>query len=39
MILDTIGKVIVGCEAVELWDGSYDEVTIDRFLLSLFTNT
>ncbi|CAF2310473.1 unnamed protein product [Brassica napus] len=26
MILDTIGKVIVGCEAVELWDGSYDEI-------------
>ncbi|CAN6931636.1 unnamed protein product [Brassica oleracea] len=26
MILDTIGKVIVGCVAVELWDGSYDEI-------------
>uniref|UniRef100_A0A0D3BDD3 Uncharacterized protein n=1 Tax=Brassica oleracea var. oleracea TaxID=109376 RepID=A0A0D3BDD3_BRAOL len=26
MMLDTIGKVIVGCEAVKLWDGSYDEI-------------
>ncbi|KAF3516183.1 hypothetical protein DY000_02059643 [Brassica cretica] len=26
MILDTIGRVIVGCEAEELWDGSYDEI-------------
>ncbi|CAG7864002.1 unnamed protein product [Brassica rapa] len=25
MMLDTIGSTIVGCEAVQIWDGSYDE--------------
>lgn len=33
MMLDTIANVIVGTEAVELWDGSYDEV----MLLSRFS--
>lgn len=32
MMLDTIAKAIVGCEALELCDGSYDEVTIYTFL-------
>ena len=26
IMLDSVGKLIVGCEAEELWDGSYDEV-------------
>lgn len=28
MMLDTIGSTIVGCEAVQIWDGSYDEASI-----------
>ena len=31
MMLDSVRKLIVGCEAEELWDGSYDEVTIYCF--------
>ena len=31
MMLDSVRKLIVGCEAEELWDGSYDEVTIYLF--------
>ncbi|XP_013704346.2 uncharacterized protein LOC106408062 [Brassica napus] len=26
MMLDTIASAIVGCEAVQIWDGSYDEI-------------
>ncbi|KAF2546971.1 hypothetical protein F2Q70_00023400 [Brassica cretica] len=26
IMLDSVGKLIVGCEAEELWDGSYDEI-------------
>ncbi|XP_013639694.1 uncharacterized protein LOC106362507 [Brassica napus] len=26
MMLDTITSAIVGCEAVQIWDGSYDEI-------------
>lgn len=26
MLLDTEAEAIVGCKAVELWDGSYDEL-------------
>lgn len=28
MMLDTIASAIVGCEAVQIWDGSYDEASI-----------
>ena len=26
MLLDTVGKTIIGSNDVELWDGSFDEV-------------
>ena len=36
IMLDSVAKLLVGCEAEELWDGSYDEVTIYFiFLLDL----
>ncbi|KAF3546364.1 hypothetical protein DY000_02002857 [Brassica cretica] len=31
MLLNTIGMTIVGHEAVDLWDGSYDEVKFETF--------
>ncbi|CAF2034934.1 unnamed protein product, partial [Brassica napus] len=30
MLLNTVGMTIVGHEAVDLWDGSYDEVNSDN---------
>ena len=28
MLLDSVGKTVIGNEAVELWNGSYDETSI-----------
>lgn len=33
LLLDTEAQALVGCEAVSLWDGSYDEVLILQFLI------
>ncbi|CAN7099747.1 unnamed protein product, partial [Brassica rapa subsp. narinosa] len=32
MMLDSVRKLIVGCEAEELWDGSYDEIEDPTYL-------
>lgn len=37
MMLDTVAKTIIGCEAIDLWDGSYEEVTyLTYFPILLF---